>query len=124
MAKGGPIESININGRRFAVDGEVDMALVLAGYINEVKPNGDRTVRLVKSVKTGKFNTIPIVIDNDRGDEEFIQSVMDNLSLVNISVTDVNGDVWSGLGQIVEDPETSIKEGTKEISVHGTFAKQ
>jgi hypothetical protein len=124
MATGGPIESINIDGRRFAVDGEVDAALALQGYTNEVKPNGDRTVRLVKSVKPGRFNSIPIVIDDARDDESFIQTVMDNLALVNVSVTDVNGNTWSGLAQIVEDPETSKKEGTKEINVHGTFAKQ
>lgn len=124
MATGGPIESITIDGRRFAVDGEVDAALALQGYMNEVKPNGDKTVRVVKSVKTGRVNSIPIVIDDARDDESFIQGVMDNTELVNISVTDVNGNVWSGVGQIVEDPETSKKEGTKEISVHGTFRKQ
>jgi hypothetical protein len=120
----GPIESITINGRRFAVDGEVDAAQALSGYTNEVKSNGDRTVRLVKGVKSGRFNSIPIVMDDARDDETFIQEVMDNLSLVDTSVTDVNGNTWSGLSQIVEDPETSKKEGTKEINVHGTFSKQ
>jgi hypothetical protein len=124
MATGGPLESITIDGRRFAIDGEVDAALALQGYTNEVKPNGDKTVRLVKSVKTGRLNSIPVVIDDARDDESFIQGVMDGLSLVNISATDVNGNTWSGTGQIVEDPETSKKEGTKEINVHGVFKKQ
>lgn len=124
MASGGPIESVTIDTRRFAVDGEVDAALALAGYMNEVKPNGDRTVRLVKSVKVGRANSIPIVIDDSRDDEEFIQEIMDSLTLVDVEVTDVNGTVWSGRAQIVEDPETSKKEGTKEISLHGTFRKQ
>ena len=124
MASGGPLESITIKGRRFAIDGEVDAALALAGYSNEVKPNGDRTVRLVKSVKVGRLNTIPIVMDDSRDDEDFIQSVMDELNLVDVSATDVNGNVWSGSAQIVEDPETSKKEGTKEINVHGIITKQ
>jgi hypothetical protein len=124
MASGGPLESITIDGRRFPIDGEVDAALALAGFTNEVKANGDKTVRVVKSAKPARINSIPIVIDDSRDDETYIQDVMDNAELVNTSIVDVNGNVWSGLCQIVEDPETSKKEGTKEINVHGTLRKQ
>jgi len=124
MASGGPIESVTIDGRRFAVDGEVDAALALGGFKNEVKPNGDGTIRQIKARKVSRANSLPIVIDDDREDEEFLQEVMDNLEFVDIEITDVNGNVWSGSGQIVEDPETSKKEGTKEINIHGFITRQ
>lgn len=120
----GPIESVTINGRRFAVDGEVDAALALPGYTNEVKANGDRTQRLVKSVKPGRMNALPLIMDDARDDEKFIQEVMDLNIFVPIEITDVNTNVWSGNGQIVEDPETSKKEGTKEVNLMGDIRKQ
>ena len=120
----GPIESVSIDGRRFPVDGEADVALSLSGYINEMKPNGDGSVRMVKSVKPARVNSIPIVIDDARGDEEFIQAVMDSLVPVNIEMTAVDAIVWSGTGQIVEDPETSKKVGTKDINLHGLISRQ
>ena len=120
----GPIESVTINRRRFTVDGEVDAAIALSGFMNEMKTNGDGTNRLVKSRKTGRINALPIVIDNDRDDEKFIQDTLDLKTVFPFSVTLVTGDVFSGDGQIVEDPETSAKEGTKEVSYAGTLRKQ
>ena len=119
----GALESININGRRFAIDGEVDGAIALAGFINEVKPNGDGSFRQIKSRKTGRLNSIPIVMDDTRDDEEFIQSVIDSMDFVTIAVTKVDGTVYKGTMQIVEDPESSTKEGTKELSFMGSLGK-
>lgn len=121
---GGPIKGIYIDGRNFGVDGEVDAQFFPGGFTNEVKPNGDGTQRLVKSIKPSELNDIPIVIDDSRGDEEFLQKVMNKHEFVQISFTTINGDVFSGLGQIVGDAYTSKKEQTKTVSFQGTFEKQ
>ena len=39
MSVHGPLESINIDGRRFPIDGEANAVINFDGYINEVKPN-------------------------------------------------------------------------------------
>jgi len=120
----GPIESVNLDGRRFSLDGEVDAAIAFGGSINEVKPNGDGTSRIIKSKKPARVNSLPLVIDDARGDEEFIQALIDSNEFFTASITKVDGAVYSGDMQIVEDPETSTKEGTKEISLMGTLRKQ
>lgn len=120
----GPIETVNIDGRSFTVDGEVDGAKALSGFMNEVKSNGDGSFRLVKSRKPGRYNSLPLVIDNDRGDEEFIQERMNSFKFFNVNITEVDGTVFTGSMQIVEDPETSSKEGTKEVSFAGSLRKQ
>jgi hypothetical protein len=120
----GPLESVNIDGRRFTVDGEVDGAKALSGFMNEMKPNGDGSFRMVKSRKTGRYNSLPLVIDNDRGDEEYLQEKMDSFKPYTVSFTEVDGKVWSGSMQIAEDPETSSKEGTKEVSFAGSLRLQ
>ena len=61
---GGPGRHITISGRTFALDGENDINKQLSGFTNEVKPNGDgATSRLVKTVKTGMLENVPVVID-------------------------------------------------------------
>jgi len=125
MASGGPLESITIDSRRFPVDGEVNAMLSLPGYTNEIKSNGDRkTFRIVKTAKTGKTKAIPIVIDNARGDMEFIQDVMDSPEPVPFFATEVDGTVWEGEVMISGDPEKSTKESTMEIEVHGFIKRQ
>lgn len=124
MGVSGPIESVTINNRRFPVDGEVTAAVALPGSMNEVKPNGDGSQRLVKSVRVGRVNTLPLVIDNDRGDMEFLQDAMNENGMIPFAATEVDGAVWDGSGQIVEDPEKDTKEGTMEVSYAGSLRKQ
>lgn len=120
----GVFESVNINGRRFTVDAEASINYKYGGFLNEVKPNADGSFRGVKTRKVGAMSSIPLVMDDQRDDEEFIQETMDSLTFFPYSATKVDGTVLSGTGQIVEDPETDSKEGTKEVNYMGSLAKQ
>ncbi|MDD2778240.1 MAG: hypothetical protein PHS93_07960 [Candidatus Omnitrophica bacterium] len=124
MATGGPLESVTIDGRRFAVDGEVNADIALAGFTNEVKPNGDGSYRLVKSRKPAKSDKIPIVLDDSRGDHEFIQERMDSADFFPVDFTKVTGVVMSGNMQITGDPAESTKESTMEITFMGGLKRQ
>ena len=125
MSVHGPLESINIDGRRFPIDGEANAVINFDGYINEVKPNAKPgESRIVKSRRSGKISAIPIIIDNTRGDMEFIQAIMDSLDFVNFFATEVDETVWEGKVMITESPEKSTKEGTMEISVMGNVKRQ
>ena len=53
----GCIESIVINGRRFTTDAEDSCEITYDGFENEVKPNGDGTMRIVKS--RHRLRTVP-----------------------------------------------------------------
>ena len=44
-AVGGPVESVNIDGRYFAVAADADIGRELGGFTNENQPNGDGTAR-------------------------------------------------------------------------------
>lgn len=120
----GSFESVNINGRRFTVDAEATVTYKYGGYTNEVKPNADGSFRNLKTRKVGMMSAIPIVMDDSKDDEEFIQATMDSLGFISFSATKVDGTVLAGQGQIVEDPETDVKEGTKELNYAGSLAKQ
>lgn len=124
MAGGGPIESITIKGRRFAVDAESDMDLNLGGFINEVKPNGDGSSRIVKSRRLAMAKGGALSVDNDRSDNEFLQEVSDEITPVDVDVTLVDGTVYSGNMSIVGEFTYKTKDGICEVEFTGTLEKQ
>ena len=125
MGASGPLESININTRRFPVDGEANAVMNLSGYTNEVKPNGNPNEdRIVKSRRSGKVGAIPVVVDNNRGDIEFLQDIMNSNDFVSFYATEVDDTVWEGNVQITETPEKNTKEGIMEITVMGYIKRQ
>lgn len=124
MVGGGAIESITIKGRRFAVDAESDMELNLGGFINESKPNGDGSARLVKSRRLAMAKGGALSVDNDRDDNEFLQSVVDETTPVDVDITLVDGTVYSGNMQIQGEFTYKTMEGLCEIELAGTMAKQ
>jgi len=124
MAQGGTVESISIDGRRFVVDGEADVNLKIGGYKNDVKPNGDGSVRLLKTPFPGTIDSAPVQIDTDNSDFEFLQEKANGSSFFDVDVTLVDGKVYSGKMQLVDEIKYSTKEATAEISLAGKLLEK
>lgn len=120
---GGPIESIVIAGRRFTTDGEDTCEITYSGYDNEVKPNGDGTQRIVKSVHTGAIEGLNLVIDPARDDMEFLKEQQDSCEFLEVSATLVGGTVINGSMQITDAVALDSKEMTAEVTLNGTCEK-
>lgn len=124
MAVGGPIKEVTLEGRRFDVNGENEVELFLGGWTNEVVSNGNGTGRIIKTPKAGAINKIPLVIDDDRGDEAFVQELMNRHAWIKASFTDINNHVYSGDVQIVGDGVTNKNTMIKEIDLQGSITQQ
>lgn len=124
MAQGGPIESLVYDGRRFPVDGEADSERILSGKSNEAKPNGDGTSRVVQSSVIGALNTVPLVIDDARGDQEFLSERQKEGVPKDTTVTYASGFIYSGSMVITEPIAASSKESTADVSFAGTLTQQ
>jgi hypothetical protein len=124
MPAGGSVQGVTIKGRYFPVDAEADVNKTLSGFTNEIKPNGDGSQRMIKSVKTGKLESIKVQIDNARQDLEFLQEVADSLDFVDVDLTEIDGTIYSGSMQLTGDIKASTKESTAEITLEGTLAQQ
>lgn len=121
----GPLESVNIDTIRYAIDGEAAVVLSLQGYTNEAKPLGNPgEFRIEKSTKVGKLGTVPIVADVSRGDIETLQAVADSNNPVSFYATEVNGTVWEGNVTITGEPEYVTKTGIYEIDLMGFIKRQ
>jgi len=117
---GGSIESVAIKGRLFAVAADADTTRKLGGFENEIQANGDGTGRQIKTRMTWVLGGLQVEIDEDRGDQSFLQAISDAFEYVACSITYVSGAVYQGLGTIVEGIEFSSNTSTATVSLGGT----
>lgn len=122
MATGGSVESIVIAGRRFSVDAEEDVTLMLGGMSNEIKPNGDNTARVIQKRVAWKLSSIKIMNDHLRGDHEYVQAIANGFSFVPCTIRMSDGTVYYGSGQVTGDIEGSSQDGTISIELSGPGA--
>lgn len=118
-AIGGSITSLNIDGRLFAVASDSDSTRDLGGSKNEVQPNGNGTVRLVKTVGPWMLEGIAVEIDDSRNDHEFLQERANSNTLFAVSITYASGLVYQGVGQLTGDLKTASQAQTAAINLMG-----
>ena len=120
----GPFESHVINGRRFVCDGDDAAMLQFQGRDNEVKTNGDGSLRNTQKRVPGILEGSNIVIHYEDGDDEFLLDVKNKGEPVPYSGTTNYGLVISGEVRITGELKFDNKEGTVSVTLTGTFQKQ
>lgn len=119
MPAGGSIQSVNIAGRTFAVASDADSNRKMGGTNNEFQANGDGTGRLIKTREGWSLDGLRLSIDDLRGDQEFLQARADENDFSPVSITYASGAIYSGLGQITGDLQTSSMSTTGEVTLMG-----
>lgn len=118
-AVGGSIESISIDGRNFAVASDADVERKLGGYENEVQPNGNLTARLIKTAVTWMLGGLQVEIDENRGDQQFLQDRADSNAFLDCTITFASGVTYNGAGQITDELTFSSQSSTASVSMNG-----
>ncbi len=116
---GGPIESVSVRGRTFSVAGDADVSRKLGGFDNETEMNGDGTGRPIKTRMPWSLTGVTISIDDERGDQEYLQGLADLPDFYPVVITYVSGDVYSGDGHIEGDFSHASARGVAEIGFSG-----
>jgi len=119
-AVGGPIESISLDGRNFAVAADAEIQRKLGGMENEAQPNGDGTSRLVKTRVSPMFSGLVVEVDDSRGDHEFLQDLADRNDFFAVAVTYASGVTYQGRGQISGELQVSSANATAAFDIAGT----
>lgn len=118
-AIGGSIESLTIRGRNFAVAADAEANRKLGGFENEVMANGDGTARIIKTRVPLSLDGVVVEIDDDRGDQEFLQEVADLNDFVTIAITFASGGTYQGSATLVGEFQASSQSATAPISLMG-----
>ncbi|MNI42011.1 hypothetical protein D3C73_962810 [compost metagenome] len=116
---GGSIESVGLAGRTFSVAADADSNRKLGGWENETQPNGDGTGRLIKTRVAWLIDGLTLSIDDLRGDQEYLQDLKDRLDFFPIDITYASGAVYSGLGQVTGEEQTSSMSTTAAVTLSG-----
>jgi len=120
----GPIESITIAGRRFPVDGEDAGNVVLSGFKNEIKFNGDGSKRLIRSRAHGSIKNLNVQITHGNKDLEFLRDNQSTSDFFDVSLTYCDGTTYAGSMQFVDDITEDTQQGTAGISLEGDLEMQ
>lgn len=116
---GGSIESITMDGRNFPVAADSEVQRKLGGFENEVLSNGDGTARLIKTRVPLSLDGLTVEIDDDRGDQEFLQGLADRNDYFPIAITYPSGAVYQGAAQLVGENPASSQSATAVVSLMG-----
>lgn len=118
-AVGGSIESITLDGRSFAVAADAEAQRKLGGFENEVQANGDGTARLIKTRVPLSIDGITVEIDDDRGDQEFLQELANRPDFFPGAITYASGTTYQATLQITGEQQASSQNATASISLMG-----
>ena len=119
-AIGGAIEEVSLGGRSFAVPHDQDTQRNLGGDQNEVQPNGNGTSRIIKTKVPWKVDGLTVEINNDNGDQEYLQGLANRNGTFPITVTYADGTIWQGDGTIVGEINYSNNSATATANLAGT----
>lgn len=119
MATGGSIQEVTLKNRRFAVAADAESQIALGGFNTEIQPNGDGSVRAVKTRVPFKIDGVQLSIDTNAGDAEFLQELCDSNDLFPITITLVSGNTYQGVGTITGEVQFSTQNSTCTVSLQG-----
>ena len=118
-AIGGSLETLAINGREFPVAADAEAKRKLGGWENEVEINGDGSARIIKTRVPLSLEGIVLEVDDDKGDHEFLQDIVDGKAFVPIVLTYGSGGSWQGTAIITGDNSHNSKSTTIEVNLKG-----
>lgn len=118
-AIGGSIEAITLAGRIFPVPADAEVQRKLGGFENEVLANGDGSARIGKTRVPWSLDGLAVEVDDDRGDQEFLQELADAKDFFVIAITLASGAVYSGTAMIVGEMPSSTQSATAAVPLMG-----
>lgn len=118
-AIGGSIESVILDGRYFPVATDAEAQRKIGGFENEVQANGDGSARLIKTRVPLSIDGLTLEIDDDRGDQEFLQELSDRNDFFPVVISYASGNDYQATAQLVGETQTSSQNATAAVSLMG-----
>jgi hypothetical protein len=116
---GGSIESISMAGRLFPVAADAEAQRKLGGWENEIQANGDGTARIIKTRVPLSISGLTVVVDDSRGDHEFLQDLSNQSDFFVISITYASGAIYQGTAMIQGELQVSSQNATASVNLMG-----
>jgi len=122
--KGGDLLEVSINNRLFATITGADVVYRLAGFTNETTPTGNGGDHTIQRRKLGGFDTLPLQVDPDKNDLEFLQTAANSGVAVPCYMTMASGATYRGNLTIQDVVDGNAGTGQVEITALGPKFEQ
>ena len=116
---GGSIEAVALAGRNFTVAADAESQRKLGGFENEVRGNGDGSARVIKTRVPLSLDGLTLVVDDGRGDVEYLQGLANRPDFFPVAITYASGLTYQGTAQIVGEMQSSSQNSTAAVSLAG-----
>lgn len=125
MVRAGDIRQCTINGREMDVKGEdANVNIRVSGFVNEVGINGNGTTHITQRRQTAGFSDLPLSLDDEREDLEFLQGIANDGASVPVNLTLASGITYSGALALVGEIAKATGDGTVSIEMRGARFEQ
>lgn len=122
--RGGDIRQFKIGGRELDPTPEAEYEFVPSGFQNEHRPTGNGRLT-AKSIRTlAMIDGITVLIDNIRGDLEYLQGVRDGGEPVAVNCTLADGTAWTGSMGIEGELRYNAGSGECTFQMRGARLEQ
>lgn len=123
--RAGDIRQFTWYGRALSIKGgDANVNVDVGGFSNEAEPNGDGTMHVRQRRKLPGFSDLPVSVDDNRQDLEFIQGKADVGEAGPCTLTLASGVVYSGNLVPVGDIMKATGDGTLTLEGRGERFEQ
>jgi hypothetical protein len=93
---------------------------MLGGKTAESKPNGNGTFRVIVKQTMSSITGLPLVIDDTRSDQEFLQDLADRKKPFDFSITYANGKTYQASMMIEGEIKASSQDPICTVELRGS----
>lgn len=118
--RAGDIRQLTWFGRELDIKGEdANVNIDLGGYMNEAGINGNGTLHGTQRRKKATVADVPVSLDDDRGDLEFLQEKADSGEAGPLNITLASGVTYSGSMLLTGEIRKGTGDGTASLTWEG-----
>jgi hypothetical protein len=123
--RAGDIRQLTYFGKELDIKGEdANVVIDLGGYANETGINGNGTLHGTRRRKKASVADVPVSLDDNRGDLEFLQEKVNSGEAGPLSITLASGVTYAGSMVLVGEVKKSTGDGTASLTWEGAKIEQ
>ena len=123
--RAGDIRQLTWFGRELDIKGEdANVAIDLGGFQNEAGINGNGTLHGTQRRKKASVADVPVSLDDNRRDLEFLQEKSDSGEMGPLNITLASGVTYSGSMMLTGEIKKATGDGTVSLTFEGSKLEQ
>ena len=122
--RSGDITQFTVAGREFDPAPDANVSYRTSGFMNESTPTGNGGLHTKRTRKLGGFDSLPLSIDSEKKDLEYLQGLADEGEPQPFAMTLSSGKIYAGDLVIEGELDANTGDGQVEVTALGPKFEQ